>query len=92
MPILHTFQSPRNYYSVICTGDHALLLGQPVSAKSIRPCRKAVARWSEFLIWLRFRSGKEGNEKEKEKRPMMRLDAREDGALLEPRGMSQGGT
>lgn len=82
MPILHTFQSPRNYYSVICTGDRALLLRQPVSAKSIRPCRKAAARWSDFLIWLRFCFGKGGNEKGKEKRPMMKLDTRGDGALL----------
>lgn len=82
MPISHTFQSPRNYYSVICTGDHALLLRQPVSAKSIRFCRKAIARWSDFLMWLRFHIGKGGNEKGKERRPMMRWDARENDALL----------
>ena len=80
MPILHTFQSPRNYYSVMCIGDHALLLRQPISAKSMSPWRKAVARWSDFLIWLRFHFGKVG--KKKEKRPMTRLDTREDDVLL----------
>lgn len=94
MPISHTFQSPRNYYSVICTGDHALLLRQPVSAKSIRFCRKAIARWSDFLMWLRFHIGKGGNEKEKKEgqwwgemlEKMMHCFSRQ------PRGMSQGGT
>lgn len=56
-------QSPRNYYSVMRTGDHALLLRQPVSAKNISPHREAAARLPGFLMWLKFHFGKEIKEK-----------------------------
>lgn len=68
-------QSPRNYYSVMCIGDGALLLRQPTSAKNISPWRKTVASQTAIQLMLHFGSGK------MKKRPMVRLDTREDNAL-----------